>query len=97
MKSNFFLTILLATVILFTALACNFDGKIAKGNEVVAKVENFRNEKGRLPNSLTEIGTVETESGPIYYEKKSESKYILWFGKELGESVTYDSDTKQWK
>ncbi len=97
MKLKIFLTFLLAIMILFIALACNSDRKIAKGNETIAKVENFRNEKGRLPNSLTEIGIVETESGPIYYEKKSESKYILWFGKQLGESVVYDSDTKQWK
>lgn len=97
MKSETFLTFVSATVILFTFWACNSDGKIAKGNEVVTKVENFRNEKGRLPSSLAEIGIAEAESEPIYYEKKSESKYVLWFGKELGESVTYDSDTKQWK
>ena len=70
---------------------------MAKGSEAVVKIEKFRNEKGRLPNSLSEAGIVETESGPIYYRKESESKYILWFGKELGESVTYDSETKQWK
>jgi hypothetical protein len=67
-----------------------------KGNEVATKIENFRKERNRLPSSLTEIGIEESENGPIFYRKESESKYILWFGKELGESVTYNSDSKQW-
>ena len=80
-----------------TTLACDHRAKTSLGNEVAQKVEKFKTEKGRLPNNLIEIGIVETETGPIYYEKKTESRYILWFGKELGESMTYDSDTKQWK
>lgn len=94
MKLKLFLTLILSCCFVF---ACGYNGKLKQGNEVVAKVEYFRSEKGRLPDSLSEVGIAETESGPIYYQKKSESKYILWFGKELGESKTYDSDTKQWK
>ena len=93
MKSKLFLTLSLSLLI----FACGANEKLKQGNEVATKVEKFKSEKGRLPNSLTEIGIVETESGPIYYKKESETKYILWFGKELGESVVYDSDTKQWK
>ena len=78
------------------AFACGYGDKLKQANETIAKVEKFRNEKGRLPNNLSEIGIVETESGPVYYEKKSETKYIIWFGKELGESATYDSETKKW-
>ncbi len=84
-------------LICFSISACGRGNKIAQGNEIAAKVEKFRNENGKLPNALNEIGIKETESGPIFYKKESESKYILWFGKELGESVTYDSVTKQWK
>ncbi len=76
--------------------ACGYGEKLRKENELVAKIEKFRTDKSRLPNSLSEIGIVETESGPIYYRKESETKYIVWFGKELGESATYDSDAKQW-
>jgi len=97
MKMKSLPTFLLSTIISFTISGCVSDKKTAKGNEAAAKIENFRNEKGRLPDSLSEVGIVETESGPIYYRKESESKYILWFGKGLGESVVYDSETKQWK
>jgi hypothetical protein len=94
MKLKILLIITFAAVFTF---ACANDEKLKQGNEVAAKIEKFRSEKGRLPNSLSEIGVVETESGPIYYKKESETKYILWFGKELGESSVYDSETKQWK
>jgi len=97
MKTKNLLTFLLTTIIGFAISGCVSAEKMAKGNEAVAQIEKFRNEKGRLPNSLSEAGIVETESGPIYYRKESESKYILWFGKELGESVVYNSETKQWK
>lgn len=89
--------LILISFVCFISFACGNGEKIKKGNEIAAKVEKFRNEKGRLPNSLSEIGVVETESGPIYYKKENETKYILWFGKELGESEVYDSQTKQWK
>lgn len=91
------LKFLLATIICFAVSGCVSAEKIAKGNKAAAKIEKFRSEKKRLPDSLSEVGIAETESGPIYYRKESESKYILWFGKELGESVVYDSNTKQWK
>jgi hypothetical protein len=97
MKMKSLPAFLLATIICFAISGCVSTGKLAKGNEAVAKIEKFRNEKGGLPDSLSETGIVETEEGPVYYRKESESKYILWFGKELGESVVYDSETKQWK
>ena len=91
--SKLFLIIAFAGIFVF---ACGYSEKLKQGNEVAAKVERFRNEKGRLPDALGEIGIVETEGGPIYYKKESTTKYIVWFGKELGESATYDSDTKKW-
>ena len=97
MKTKILVTLLVTTAICFSTLACSHSDKIKKGNEAAARIEDFRIKNGKLPNSLSEVGIEETESGPIYYEKKSESRYILWFGKELGESVVYDSDTKQWK
>lgn len=94
MKTKLFSVIMLFCYFIF---ACSYNEKIKQGKVVVTKVEIFRNEKNRLPNSLNEIGIEETESGPIYYRKESESIYIVWFGKQLGESETYDSDTKEWK
>jgi hypothetical protein len=70
---------------------------IKNGNELIGKIEEFRKNKGRIPDSLSEIGVEPKEEGPIYYEKINNAKYKLWFGTVLGESVTYDSDEKSWK
>ena len=67
------------------------------GNRLVAEVETFRKNNGRLPTSLSEIGHKDTEKGPLYYRKENESRYVIWFGTQLGESVTYDSQTQRWE
>jgi hypothetical protein len=68
----------------------------SKGDTVIARIENYRAANDKLPNSLTDLGIEEKESGPIYYQKSSEKNYIIWFGMTLGESTTYDSITKTW-
>lgn len=88
--------LVLLSLLCFLTFACGYGEKLKKGNEAVKKVESFKSENGRLPNSLNEIGIAETESGPVYYRKESETKYIVWFGKTLGESATYDSETQKW-
>ena len=70
---------------------------VKKGEELVAKIENFREEKGRLPNSLKELGIEEKEEGPLHYAKRGESAYVVWFGTTVGESVAYDSRSKKWQ
>ncbi len=99
LKSTYCNVLVLA--LLIVACSCGAysrQGRLIKeGNEIVGKIESFRKDKGRLPDSLSEIGIKETEEGPIYYAKKSDTKYVLWFGAELGESVSYNSDTKKWE
>ncbi|MER3427610.1 MAG: hypothetical protein C4334_05845 [Pyrinomonas sp.] len=70
---------------------------IEEGNRVVAKVEAFRKQRGKLPDSLQEIGIEEKLEGPLFYEKIGDNEYRLWFGTELGESVTYNSETRKWQ
>lgn len=68
----------------------------SEGDKIVARIERFKAERQRLPVSLSEVGVEEKEEGTIYYDKKSVTRYVLWFGMELGESVTYDSETRKW-
>ncbi len=96
-----FVARIIPLLILSIACSCFWDGRngalVKQGNEVVHKVESFKKTNGRLPNSLSEIGIEEKEEGPIYYDKKSDTRYIVWFGTILGESITYDSDTQKWE
>jgi hypothetical protein len=68
---------------------------IKEGDRVVEKIENFRAIHGRLPSNLPEVGI--PDDGPLYYEKRSDDVYVVWYGKRLGESGLYDSREKQWK
>jgi hypothetical protein len=60
------------------------------------ELRSSKQERGRLPNSLEELGVKSDESGPVFYEKKSESRYVVWYGTSLGESTTYDSEVRRW-
>lgn len=63
---------------------------------VIQKIESFQKQENRLPLSLSEIGIEEKESGPIYYLKKNNSEYIVWYGLSTGRSKVYDSKSKNW-
>ena len=92
-------TVILA-IALISSLACQQirnDSLIKTGNQLVTRIRTYKNVNGTLPATLKDIGIEETEEGPIYYRKENESKYILWFGDGLGESVTYDSESNKWR
>ena len=52
--------------------------------ELINKIEEFKKLNGRLPSNVQEIGLVELEDSLAFYEKKSDSTYIVWFGLDLG-------------
>jgi hypothetical protein len=74
-----------------------WSSQIRQGNHLVAQIESYRKMNGHLPSELTEIGQITSEAEPFFYERCSDTKYILWFGTELGESMTYNSSLRQWR
>ena len=60
----------------------------------ISKIEEFKKAKGRLPESLSEAGAQDDESCPCYCKTGDES-YFVWYGTALGESDTYDSETRK--
>jgi hypothetical protein len=73
------------------------DSRRKTGNRVVKEIQAFQRAHGRLPNSLSEIGEPEDESGPVYYQKQDDGSFIVWFGLRLGESEVYESKTGGWE
>lgn len=63
---------------------------------IQVSLESYRQQHGYYPDSLSQIGLVEREEGPLYYHRESESSYILWFGTALGESMTFNSTDRKW-
>jgi hypothetical protein len=70
---------------------------INAGNEVISRLENFREDTGKLPDNLIEIGVDSSLLEIICYSKTDSMNYIVWFGTNVGESMKYDSNTKKWK
>lgn len=66
------------------------------GNQIIAKVEAFRASRGRLPETLKDVGIDDADLN-VYYEKVSEDEYSVRFGIwSVGESESYNSRTKKW-
>ena len=83
-----------ALALVFGAAGCG-PSQRELGNSVIAKVEEYRLAKGRLPTSLSEAGIQQNQSCPCYC-KTGDNTYAVWYRTMLGKSDTYDSQTKKW-
>lgn len=50
---------------------------IKEGNEVIAKIELFKKDNGRLPESITKVDKNMNPDGPFIYTKESSDRYTL--------------------
>jgi hypothetical protein len=88
-------TILLLLVSIFIC-SCT-DNREKVGEEIYLKIVQYRNSKGHLPDSLGEMGVEEKIEGPIYYTKQSDSTFIIYYSRGLGESIIYEPKTGKWR
>jgi hypothetical protein len=88
---------LVISVLAFTIIitGCWGPSKRDASDNAISKIEEFRKLRGRLPDSLAEVGAEHDESCPCYC-KTGDDSYLVWYGTTLGESDTYDSETKKW-
>ncbi|WKV11824.1 hypothetical protein [Marivirga harenae] len=63
---------------------------------IIEKVEKFKQNNGRLPKDVTEIGLDDTQMHLSFYQITSDTTYMVWYGLSLGESKIYRSETKKW-
>jgi hypothetical protein len=72
---------------------------IKKGNNVINKIECYRDKYGRLPDSLIEVNIESFEELCLiyYYQKQDSIHYTISFGLSLGESKIYYSDAQAWE
>ena len=68
--------------------------QITAGDEIIARVEDFRKNHGRLPETIEELGL--RPDATVFYQKIGERDFCVWFGTTLGESETYSSRTGKW-
>jgi len=77
----------------------NLDEKtlMKRGNVLISKIEEYRQEEGELPIGYNELDLKEVNTNELFYQKVDSINYILWFGTSLGESMIYYSDSKEWE
>lgn len=94
--------IVLASLAVVVVILFSFRGEwrergLKKQSEPIqAALETYRQQHGRYPDSMSQVGFAETEEGPLHYDRKSETAYILWYGLTLGESRVFNSMDRQW-
>ena len=68
-----------------------------RGNQLIEKVETYKEQHGKLPETVADLD-VEPEMGEgPYYEKIDDSKYTVYFNIGFDNTLTYYSDTGEWK
>lgn len=95
---NGLLIVLLLLFVISTIFLCGYsDDKYRKqGQVLIDRVESFRLQHGHLPvNDWPDLNWEEMGVGP-YYEKKTDSTYIVFFCTGFDDYYIYDSETKKW-
>ena len=87
---------ILYLMVLINIVSCK-DVKFEYSLQLIEQIEQYKKEKKKLPLNLDEIGIQEKENSPAFYEKESDSTYIIWYGTTLGESKTYYSKSQKWE
>lgn len=93
---SFFLCVIMTVLFFYTRYL--EDKKYESiGGKLISEIEKYRNETGRLPDSVIDLGIVgEMGQGP-YYEKKDSLTYIVYFNIGFDEIRIYCSNTKEWR
>lgn len=76
-----------------------------QGLELVAKIDAFKKEKGRLPENLGELGlkqwsdwgAYKYRGGVFYYEQKRDSTYRLEYLLDFDTNKNYNQETGKWE
>lgn len=93
--------LIIALSIIFTIIASlRFANEYSyknRGSELIEQIETFRNNYGRLPNTITEMGLQEPMNDGPYYRKENSKHYIIFFNIGFDETIIYSSRTKEWQ
>lgn len=79
------------------SIVADFRSIVSEGNEIVEQIYKYKCENGSFPDE--EFQTLHgKKNSEFYYSKNDDDSFVLWTqGFSVGESIEYDSNTKEWK
>lgn len=90
MKKN----VIFVIVLLIFFFSCKSEKSIIKkGNDIVFKIEKYKELRGVLPKDLKELNI---DEGPYYYNRY-DSIYEVYYSITFDESLVYDSKLDKWR
>jgi hypothetical protein len=90
-------TVALICVAMFAPDSIVYSREIKHGDEIVRSIDVFREREGKLPTSLSELGTSDKDLERYFYQPCTDRRFIVWFGTRLGKSISYNSATHKWE
>jgi len=70
----------------------------SEGENFISKIEDYKKNKGKLPETINDLDESNKEMGEgPYYRKIDESTYNVYFNIGFDNQIIYDSKTKKWK
>jgi PBP1b-binding outer membrane lipoprotein LpoB len=96
-KMKRIIQILTFTLLIFGLNSCALQNERQDyADMLIEKVEPFKRSNNRLPKDVSELGLIEKMDSPAFYQIKTDSTYIVWYGLSVGESKIYRSETRIW-
>lgn len=78
------------------AVRDNNEALLKQGNEIIKKLEDYKEKYHRAPDSLQEIGIKLPGEYPLYYIKEDSLNYSIGFPISSFHSKAYHSARKEW-
>ena len=102
MKKKIFAIITIAMLLLFILFFIFKDERekelTDKGDQIIEKIEAFRQEHHKIPKTLSEVGfTNDDGANMLFYDVYNDTTFTLSFIMSMDYNKTYYSDVKQWE
>ena len=74
------------------------DKMVQEGNEIVEKIESYKQQNNKLPENLNDLGLEEKDGyNVIYYTKRDSCNFTISFPISEESHMFYYSDSKKWE
>ncbi len=102
MKKKIFAIITIAMLLFFILFFIFKDERekelTDKGDQIIEKIEAFRQEHHKIPKTLNEVGfTNDDGANMLFYDVYNDTTFTLSFIMSMDYNKTYYSDVKQWE